>query len=632
MTTSGRVAIAAGCTVAGIVLTWAVQHPGRTTMPRRDAIAAPAVGRAPLSGGPVLWLLAVGVSHYQNPEFNLQFAADDARAVAEMLGRQSQGAVYSQTHTQVLIDADATRESILDALERFAAQATPDDVAVVFVAGHGVQDLATGSYYFLTYPATADNVLTTGLRMSDLDEMIRALRRNVRAVVVMIDTCHAGALRLPAGGLVSTDELGSHLSAGEGFFLLAATKPGEESKEKPELGHGAFTYALLEGLQGAADSDGDGVLSVSELFGYVARQVPRLTDDTQHAYDKIEGTDLMFAASLGEISASNRVVTPVTASAGSGTGVATAPLANTIGVMPFRNLRSDPEHDWVGTALRVALNTELSKVRALHVYSPELIDRTARARGTDNLYVAQQLAISKLLTGSFSVVGDMIRIDAQIIDASTGLQEGSDSVQGNFGDFFELQKTLVISMLRRLPVDVSPEEGTSIRKETNTDVDAYRLLLETEGIVAEPTKRLPKATQGQGSGPHSRLEGWNVPGLARIAYAAAPDPETDAAVRALLQDYREALEHKDLDRLAALYVSFSPQQRSALRDYLQNAIDFSVEVSDVTVVPHERDVAVAYTRRDHFVDRESGKTVRLEVRLTKIVVREGGKWKIAGGQ
>ena len=58
-------------------------------------------------------------------------------------------------------------------------------------------------------------------------------------------------------------------------------------------------------------------------------------------------------------------------------------------------------------------------------------------------------------------------------------------------------------MLRRLRVQVSPEEGESIQTETNTDVDAYRLLLESEGIVepsprAERTRRKPE--------PHSALD------------------------------------------------------------------------------------------------------------------------------
>jgi len=190
-----------------------------------------------------------------------------------------------------------------------------------------------------------------------------------------------------------------------------------------------------------------------------------------------------------------------------------------------------------------------------------------------------------------------------------------------------------------LRVRLTPEEGTSIQNETNTDVDAYRLLLEAEGVVgaAEPSARVsptPGAT-GTVREPQSFLEGAGrtfaglVVGVARAADA---DDEAAAAVRQALEEYRLALEQKNLDRLAELYTSFSARQHDALRAYLDNAEGLTVEMTDVTVTPHGDGMAVSYTRRDRFVDRESGKMVRLEVRLTKIFMRENGQWKIAGGQ
>ena len=624
-----------GCITVSLLVAWAISSS------ERPPPAAVHLERAPPAAEttgalPTLWILAVGVSRYEQAELDLQFANADARAVAAALASQGGGPLYREAKTLVLTDEEVTRESILASMERVNGQAGPDDVAVIFVAGHGVQDLATGSYYFLPYPAMAENVLTAGLRMSDFDEMVRALRRNVRAVVLMLDTCHAGALRLASAGLAPTDDSAARLSAGDGFFLLAATKPGQDSKEKPELGHGAFTYALLEGLQGAADADRDGVVSVSDLFSYVAREVPRLTGGLQQPYHRVEGTDLPFAAVSADAEWAGAAPGAEVVSQPAPRSAAT-PVPNTIGVMEFHNLRTDPEHDWVGKALRVAFNTELSKVRALHVYAPELIDRTAKARGADQLYVAQQLGIDRLVTGSFNVVGDAIRIDARIVDAATGLQEGSDSVQGELSEFFDLQKKLVLSILRRLRVRLTPEEGSSIQNETNTDVDAYRLLLETEGVVDElqPTGRPTPGATGTIGEPRSSLESgvdWIASYLRSAAYAADVEPEAVSDVRQALEEYRRALESKDIDRLATLYTSFSARQRDALRAYLDSAVALTVELSDVTVAPHGGDLAVSYTRRDHFVDRESGKTVRLEVRLTKIFMRENGQWKIAGGQ
>jgi TolB-like protein/ketosteroid isomerase-like protein len=628
--------VATGCTVAGIALVLTIQRPQSTAAPPEILAPPPPVGGAQAQALSSLWVLAIGVSRYEDPNFNLQFAAADAQSIDAALQRQAGGRLYNQVKTLVLTDDDVTRESILDNMERFLGQAGPNDIVLIFMAGHGVQDLATGSYYFLPHPATPANLLTAGLRMTDFDEVVRVLRRNVRGIVVMLDTCHAGSLRLAARGLVSADDLAARLSAGEGFFLLAATKPGEESREKPELRHGVFTYAVLEGLSGPADADHDGLVTVSELFGHVARRVPRLTDEQQHPYHKMEGTDLVFAA-VPRNGQRAMPTPPMVVAQNEAIPMPSAPTANTIGVMEFNDLRSDPQHEWIGKALRVAFNTELSKVKALHVYSPELIDRVARARGPDNLSIAQQLGIGKFLTGSFHVVGNTIRIDARIIDADTGVQEGSDSVEGDQSAFFDLQKRLVISMLRRLPVELSPEEGRSIQGETNTDVDAYRLLLETEGVVGDAEQPQPQTPRPSPTppGPHARAwsGGWKLATLlSPPAYAEEPEAPIDAQVHEVLEEYRGALQQKDLDRLAALYVTFTPRQRQALHEYLQNAAGLIVEVSDVAVMPHGDGVAVSYTRRDRFIDTVSGKPQRLEVRLTKILVRDNGQWKMAGGQ
>jgi ketosteroid isomerase-like protein len=120
--------------------------------------------------------------------------------------------------------------------------------------------------------------------------------------------------------------------------------------------------------------------------------------------------------------------------------------------------------------------------------------------------------------------------------------------------------------------------------------------------------------------------------LGGAAYAEEPDPALDTQVREVLEQYRGALERKDLDLLATLYVSFSGRQRDALREYLQNAAGLIVELADVAVAVHADGVAVSYTRRDRFIDVVSGKPQRLEVRLTKILVRDNGQWKITSGQ
>ena len=625
MTAGGRYLVAGVCLAVGLLAIWTALD--STVLDRAYPVPQPTsldTGAAAASSS-ILWLLSIGVSRYASSDLNLQFADADAQAMADTIQSAARNGPYREVRTLVLTNEEATRENILGGLSRFLGQAGPDDVAILFVAGHGIRDLNSGSYYFLPAPATADNLVTEGLRMSDFDEMLRVVRRNVRAVVVMLDTCHSGTLGIPSSRVVSADEMARQMTAGEGFYLLAATKPGEEAKEQSSLAHGAFTYAVLEGLRGSADTDADGQLTVSELFGYVARRVPTLTQGRQHPYSKMEGTDftLLRVASGG---AAATAVPPAVAPTESG-----PPRGNVIGVMEFQNLRQEATYDWISKALRQAFNTELSKVQALRVYSPELIDRTAHARGADPLYIARELGIGRLLTGGYYVSDNTLRIDARIVDATTGVNEASDSVEGNLDQFFDLQKRLVISILRRLRVQVSPEEGESIQTETNTDVDAYRLLLESEGIVApspraERTRRKPE--------PHSALDHLSdrLAGLAAgPAWADELTPEVEVQVRELLERYRDGLVSKNVDEVASLYVSFSEPQRDALRKYLDGASDLVVELVDVAIAPHGSDLTVSFTRRDRFLDAESGRLVRLEVRLTKVLVREQSTWKIGGG-
>jgi TolB-like protein len=616
-----------------------------------------------------LWVLAVGVSRYQDQTLNLRFADADAEAIASALEQQRGGPAVANARALILLNEKATRDSIIHGFEDFLGQAGLDDIVVVFLAGHGVQDTASGSYYFLPSPATADTIRTAGLPLSDIDDLLRVIRGNVRGVVVMLDTCHAGALRVSATDTIASDELITRLPAGDGFFLFAATSPGEESMERDDLGHGAFTAALLEGLGGLADPDADGILSLSDLFSFVAQRVPVLAAGAQHPYHKSEGADLLLAAV---------VANPTLPASPPAVGVGVTPprvqgVAQTIGVTEFHNLRADPEHDWIGNAIRVAFNTELSKVRSLRVYVPQVIDRTSGARRADQLAAARQLGIRRLVTGSFHVVGTRLRIDAEIVDTAAGVQEASDSVEGDLGAFFDLQKQLVFSILRRLRVRPSAEEDRRLQKDGSTDVDAYRLLLETEGLMEQATP--PQAgtpTHGPDSTPdgHSRAA-TAVPVLAShavvveehrdftkhsplithhclymmiaqlrevlspavpAALAAEAPPAVAMEVRQALEAFRVGLERKDLDGLASLYVTFTPQHREVLRAYLSNADELRIEFTDVTLDLRGDGVVVAYTRVDHFVDRQTHKPVRLEARLARLFVRQEGTWKVGAAQ
>ncbi len=630
MTLGARLALAATCLAGSALITWAIYDPSMLRGRNAEPVVQEYIESAAPGASSTLWLLAVGVSDYASADLELEFADRDAEEIARALRGAARGGRYREVKSLVLTNQQVTRASLLDGLANFLGKAGPDDVAALFFAGHGVRDLSSGSYYFLPHPASTDNLLTEGLRMSDFDEMLRIVRRNVRAVVVMLDTCHSGAFGLSSNQVVSADEMAAQMSAGEGFFLLAASRPGEDSKEQKALGHGAFTYSILEALDGNADADGDGALSVSEMFGYVAKRVPALTGGQQHPYSKTEGTDLVLVSTNPKPGAA-----PAAAPAPLPPAVAAAPeqdnedRSNSIAVLEFENLRAEREFDWISKALRVAFDTELSKVTALRVFSPELIDHTSRVRGADSLYTARELGVGRLVTGAFHVTGETLRIDARIIDAGSGVNEASDSIEGEIDNFFDLQKTLVLSMLRRLRVQVSAAEGQSIQTETNTDVDAYRLLLESEGLIPADTNTPPTPT------PSDHALGALLELFVATAQAQEPpsisadlSPPQDQQIAELLESLRAAIESKDVDQVAAAYLKFSDRQRRAIQAYMDAAENLEIEFTDISTEMEGADLAVSFTRRDRFDDRKTGRQVRLEVRLTKILVRHEGSLKI----
>ena len=224
-----------------------------------------------------LYVLTVGVSNYQNSQFNLRFAAADAQALAKELGRQ-EGRAFEAVHARVLVDGDATIPNIREALVWLAKGCGPADVAVVLFSGHGARS-SRGELFYVPYEADDENARATFLRWDEIDKGLRLIRAS--SVLFLSDCCHAGAFGERAA---SQDDLAYPLLTNARVMVFAASRGRESSLEKAELSHGAFTYAVLRGLMGEADLIKDGRVTISELQAYVANQVKVLTGDRQHPH------------------------------------------------------------------------------------------------------------------------------------------------------------------------------------------------------------------------------------------------------------------------------------------------------------------------------------------------------------
>ena len=226
---------------------------------------------------PTLHALVIGVGRYEDASLKLEFSAKDAADFAATLKRQ-QGGLYKTVVTKMLTDAEATKANILEGLEWLEQQTTRNDLAVVFLAGHGVND-KNGLYYFLPVNANVDQLRRTGLAFSDIKNTVASLSGKT---LLFADTCHAGNIFGRRRGMVDINAVVNELTSAENGAVVFASSTGkQDSMENPVWGNGAFTKALVEALNGKAAYGGSKKITINMLDLYLSERVKELTKGQQ---------------------------------------------------------------------------------------------------------------------------------------------------------------------------------------------------------------------------------------------------------------------------------------------------------------------------------------------------------------
>jgi hypothetical protein len=240
-----------------------------------------------------VFAVVIGINKYKNLP-SLKYAVNDAREFYRYLVEVNQ---VPKDHIWLLLDENATLEKLKSTLGTLLRQnAGKDDTVIIFLAGHGATDRDPSSpdgdgleKYILPHNADPKDLYATAMPMSEVARIFQ--RISSERLVFIGDTCYSGASggrTILAGGAranVSGAFL-ERLSQGKGRVILTASDANEVSAEKDELKHGVFTYYLLEGLRGKADLDGDGAITIDELYRYVFMKVPKATGQNQHPVKK----------------------------------------------------------------------------------------------------------------------------------------------------------------------------------------------------------------------------------------------------------------------------------------------------------------------------------------------------------
>jgi uncharacterized caspase-like protein len=225
-----------------------------------------------------VFVLAIGVSDYENQKLRLGFAAKDALDFVGAIAQQKEKA-FVEVEPKILTDREATLENVKSGLQWLGANVGPTDIGMIFLAGHGV-DARDGTYYFLPRDADPSRLASTALSYIDL---VSALKQIIGSTVFFIDTCHAGDV-FGRPGHASMDVIGfvSQLSQPSNGVIVYASSTGKQySLESPIWKNGAFTKAVVEGINGAAEYRKRDYITTSMLETYVKERVKDLTANQQ---------------------------------------------------------------------------------------------------------------------------------------------------------------------------------------------------------------------------------------------------------------------------------------------------------------------------------------------------------------
>ncbi|MET8249630.1 caspase family protein, partial [Streptomyces sp. NPDC005202] len=223
--------------------------------------------------------LLIGNEHYDDGRFApLPSTRADVWGLSQVLKHRNIGAFVS-----VRTESDLTADDMRLAIGEFLEECEEDELALVYVSGHGVR-LARdgGEFHFVARDTDFDRVAETGVSAGFVNELLEQCWAPQK--VVMIDCCRSGGFavglrtsdRQPDGSVAKSGE--QALLTSRGVYVLSSSRAGEDSYADAgggaDVKPSAFTAEVIEALRtGKVSKDGSSEVSVDDLFHYVNRRM-----------------------------------------------------------------------------------------------------------------------------------------------------------------------------------------------------------------------------------------------------------------------------------------------------------------------------------------------------------------------
>lgn len=225
----------------------------------------------------------IGQNRFPNAEHltDLQFAESDMEAIGDLLLAQP-----GRPYDKVVRIPTGSSHAALEQLEETVSTLDHEDTILVYYSGHGVRDRRRRLY--LAFENTnEDRLSSTALKVGHVLDLMQS--HNARRRILVLDCCYAGAVGAEFDRSGLPEQVANEVHGAGTVVLTAATKV-EIAKEDPVHGHGIFTRHFLDGMAGAADVDGDGIVTSEELFHYVHDKVTAETAQKPQRFNhELEG-------------------------------------------------------------------------------------------------------------------------------------------------------------------------------------------------------------------------------------------------------------------------------------------------------------------------------------------------------
>jgi hypothetical protein len=195
------------------------------------------------------WAVVVGISSFKDPRWNLHYPDKDAKDFAQFLVQKCH---FAPDHVKVLTNSAATRERILTDIGSYwlPKNAKENDLVCVFMATHGTAASldAANRNFLMAHDTNPLNPYATGIELQDLARNLRTRLRSKR-VVVILDTCHAGAVEAPGAKALETAKFDMRdLVQGTGHVVIASAAANQTAHDSARYQNGIFTKHLMDGL------------------------------------------------------------------------------------------------------------------------------------------------------------------------------------------------------------------------------------------------------------------------------------------------------------------------------------------------------------------------------------------------